>query len=148
MKVFWTITYGLRDVGAPVGKHCHRHRTESAARACEQRRGPWYSEHDLVSVDADTGIVRSKPDGVRPARPENHAAVWEAPYPAPDSRRRKRRHRCRHCNAIMQPGQPALWVRHGRGVWVVHLDPCAGIEIDGMTWRERFNAWSAERRAA
>lgn len=74
--------------------------------------------------------------------------VWEAPYPAPDGRRRKRRHRCRHCWKIMTPGTPALWYRYGRGVWVVHIDPCAGVAIDGMTWRERFAAWSAERTAA
>ena len=46
----------------------------------------------------------------------------------------------------MTPGTPALWYRHGHGVFFVHEDPCAEIAQDGMTWRERFAAWSAERR--
>ena len=48
---YWTITYGLRDIGDPVGKHCHKHQTRRTAENCERSRAPWYGEHSLARIE-------------------------------------------------------------------------------------------------
>ena len=65
--------------------------------------------------------------------------VFESAY---RNDRRKHRHRCRWCNKTMKDGAPALWYRHNKGTWTVHVD-CADIpNIDGVTMRQLFQSWA------
>lgn len=55
--------------------------------------------------------------------------------------RRKRRHRCRFCNRIIQPGERVImWRPRGqRGYYAAHDDPCADEvqePTSGVTGRE------------
>lgn len=71
--------------------------------------------------------------------------IWAAPYSVD---RRGHHHRCLHCNRIVTVGEMALWVRlpwRRRGkTKVVHVEPCADLEIDGINWRDRFVIWAKE----
>lgn len=62
--------------------------------------------------------------------------------------RRKHAHRCKCCQRIMREGEAALFYRHARGCWVVHLE-CAdkmAQNIDGkvITWREQFELYAED----
>jgi len=59
-------------------------------------------------------------------------AFWQMTYAAD---RRKHRHRCRHCNRIVQPGEEVFMARLSNGkTKVLHVEQCADqIAVNNVT---------------
>ena len=64
--------------------------------------------------------------------------VWEAPY---KHGRRRARHRCRACWKVLSAGEDAVWLRKGKGTWVLHAGCADTPHSPEMSWRQAFEAW-------
>ena len=66
--------------------------------------------------------------------------VWDG---IEKSDRRAHNHRCVRCSSVLKDGEYAVFVRVRHGTKAVHVECADVIDIDGMTYRQRFHAWSA-----
>jgi hypothetical protein len=71
-------------------------------------------------------------------RPE---PVFECEY-AND--RRKHRHRCFHCNKILQPGDRVLMATVTRGTRAAHAEHADAIHSGDMTVKQAMHQWGLE----
>jgi len=69
-------------------------------------------------------------------------ATWETEY---KHDRRKHRHRCSHCNRIINAGENVLMTRKTRGTVAMHIE-CADTYCPsiGITNREKMHLWGRE----
>ena len=61
--------------------------------------------------------------------------------------RRKHSHRCRCCSRIIKTGERVLMMLVQRGTWALHAE-CADKPHPVGTWRQAFEIWSSDRKAA